>query len=140
MSFRSIKQISRQLEEKEYPLEYIDFVLSRIGRQHQLGKVKKPAGAVYKALVEKYLLEEYLTEQKTAKVVPVRKLAPAAKLKTPLQEDIAFPLQEVREMYENPGPFLKRQLQESSFELHLETIYLSQGFVLVQRNGEDWFN
>ena len=138
VSLRSIKQISRQLEEKEYPLEYIDFVLSRIGRQHQLGKVKKPAGAVYKALVEKYLLEEYLTEQKTAKVVPVKKLAPVAKLKTPLQEDVAFPLQEVREMYENPGPFLKRQLQESSFELHLETIYLSQGFVLVQRNGEDW--
>ena len=138
VSLRSIKQISKQLEEKEYPLEYIDFVLSRIGRQHQLGKVKKPAGAVYKALVEKYLLEEYLTEQKTVKVVPVRKLAPAAKLKTPLQEDVAFPLQEVREMYENPGPFLKRQLQESSFELHLETIYLSQGFVLVQRNGEDW--
>ena len=138
VSLRSIKQISKQLEEKEYPLEYIDFVLSRIGRQHQLGKVKKPAGAVYKALVEKYLLEEYLTEQKTAKVVPVKKLAPAAKLKTPLQEDVAFPLQEVREMYENPGPFLKRQLQEPSFELHLETIYLSQGFVLVQRNGEDW--
>ena len=138
VSLRSIKQISKQLEEKEYPLEYIDFVLSRIGRQHQLGKVKKPAGAVYKALVEKYLLEEYLTEQKMVKVVPVRKLAPAAKLKTPLQEDVAFPLQEVREMYENPGPFLKRQLQEPSFELHLETIYLSQGFVLVQRNGEDW--
>ena len=138
VSLRSIKQISKQLEEKEYPLEYIDFVLSRIGRQHQLGKVKKPAGAVYKALVEKYLLEEYLTEQKMVKVVPVKKLAPAAKLKTPLQEDVAFPLQEVREMYENPGPFLKRQLQEPSFELHLETIYLSQGFVLVQRNGEDW--
>ena len=138
VSLRSIKQISRQLEEKEYPLEYVDFVLSRIGRQHQLGKVKKPAGAVYKALVEKYLLEEYLTEQKAARAVPVKKLVPAAKPKAPLQEEVAFPLREVREMYENPGPFLKRQLQEPSFELHLEAIYLNQGFVLVQRNGEDW--
>jgi hypothetical protein len=51
---------------------------------------------------------------------------------------VAFPLREVREMYENPGPFLKRQLQEPTFELHLEAIYLSQGFVLVHRNGEDW--
>ena len=138
VSLRSIKQISKQLEGQEYPLEYIDFVLARVGKQHQLGKVKKPAGAVYKALVEKYLLEEYLAEQKAAKAVPIKKLAPVAKLKAPLQEEVAFPLREVREMYENPGPFLKRQLQEPSFERHLEAIYLSQGFVLVQRKGEDW--
>ena len=56
----------------------------------------------------------------------------------PLHEEVAFPLREVREMYENPGPFLKRQLQEPSFELHLEAIYLSQGFVLIKRDGEDW--
>jgi hypothetical protein len=43
VSLRSIKQITKQLQEKEYPLEYVDFVLSRIGKQHQLGKVKKPA-------------------------------------------------------------------------------------------------
>jgi len=138
VSLRSIKQISKQLEGQEYPLEYVDFVLARIGKQHQLGKVKKPAGAVYKALVEKYLLEEYLTEQKAAKTVTVKRLPPAAKLKASLQEEVAFPLREVREMYENPGPFLKRQLQEPNFELHLEAIYLTQGFVLVQRNGEDW--
>ena len=138
VSLRSIKQISKQLEGQEYPLEYIDFVLARVGKQHQMGKVKKPAGAVYKALIEKYLLEEYLTEQKTTKTVPIKKLASAAKLKIPLQEEVAFPLREVREMYENPGPFLKRQLQEPSFEQHLEAIYLSQGFVPMQRNGEDW--
>ena len=138
VSLRSIKQITKQLEEKEYPLEYVDFVLSRIGKQHQLGKVKKPAGAVYKALVEKYLLEEYLAEQRAAKAAPVKKLATAAKLKAPLHEEVAFPLREVREMYENPGPFLKRQLQEPTFELHLEAIYLSQGFVLIKRDGEDW--
>lgn len=138
VSLRSIKQISKQLEGQEYPLEYVDFVLARIGKQHQLGKVKKPAGAVYKALVEKYLLEEYLTEQKAAKAVSVKKFIPATKMKAPLQEEVAFPLREVREMYNNPGPFLKRQLQEPSFELYLEAIYLSQGFVLVQRNGEDW--
>lgn len=138
VSLRSIKQITKQLEDKEYPLEYVDFVLSRIGKQHQLGKVKKPAGAVYKALVEKYLLEEYLAEQRAAKAIPVKRASAVAKNKLPLLEEVAFPLREVRDMYENPGPFLKRQLQEPTFELYLETIYLSQGFVLVQRDGEDW--
>lgn len=138
VSTRSIRQVSKQLAEKEYPLEYVDFVLARIGKQHQLGKVKKPAGAVYKALVEKYLLEEYLAEQRATKVIPAKKLMPAAKIKAPLLEEVAFPLREVREMYENPGPFLKRQLQETTFERHLEAIYLTQGFVLVQRDGEDW--
>jgi plasmid replication initiation protein len=138
VSLRSIKQITKQLEDKEYPLEYVDFVLSRIGKQHQLGKVKKPAGAVYKALVEKYLLEEYLAEQKAAKAIPVKKASAAIKAKLPLLEEVAFPLREVQDMYENPGPFLKRQLQEPTFELHLEAIYLSQGFVLIKRDGEDW--
>ena len=138
VSLRSIKQITKQLEAKEYPLEYVDFVLSRIGKQHQLGKVKKPAGAVYKALVEKYLLEDYLAGQQISKMTPVRKAGVAPKTKLPLLEEVAFPLREVQDMYENPGPFLKRQLQEPTFELHLEAIYLSQGFALVKRDGEDW--
>jgi len=138
VSLRSIKQITQQLEAKEYPLEYVDFVLSRIGKQHQLGKVKKPAGAVYKALVEKYLLEEYLAGQQAPKMSSVKKTGVATKNKSPLLEELAFPLREVRDMYENPGPFLKRQLREPTFELHLEAVYLSQGFALVKRNGEDW--
>ncbi|OGX83531.1 hypothetical protein BEN47_17505 [Hymenobacter lapidarius] len=138
VSLRSIKQITQQLEAKEYPLEYVDFVLSRIGKQHQLGKVKKPAGAVYKALVEKYLIEEYLAGQQAPKVIPVKKTSVAIKTKRPLLEEVAFPLREVRDMYENPGPFLKRQLQAPTFELHLEAVYLSQGFALVKRDGEDW--
>ena len=138
VSLRSIKQITKQLEDKEYPLEYVDFVLSRIGKQHQLGKVKKPAGAVYKALVEKYLLEEYLAGQQAPKLLPVKKSGVATKTKVPILEEVAFPLREVRDMYESPGPFLKRQLQETTFELHLEAVYLRQGFALVERNGEDW--
>lgn len=138
VSLRSIKQITKQLEAKEYPFGYVDFVLSRIGKQHQLGKVKKPAGAVYKALVEKYLLEEYLAEQKAAKEITVKRVSVAVKTKLPPLEEVAFPLREVQDMYENPGPFLKRQLQEPTFELHLEAIYLNQGFVLVQRDGENW--
>ncbi|MGI4734433.1 MAG: replication initiation protein [Janthinobacterium lividum] len=138
VSQRSIKQVAKQLEAQEYPLEYVDFVLARIGKQHRLGKVKKPAGAVYKALIEKYLLEEYLTEKKAMTALPSKKSTHTAKIKAPILEEVAFPLREVREMYDNPGPFLKRQLHETSFEQHVETTYLTQGFVLVKRDGEDW--
>jgi hypothetical protein len=38
-------------------------------------------------------------------------------------------------MYENPGPFAKRNEQAPTFEEHLRRIYLSQGFVLETRDG-----
>jgi plasmid replication initiation protein len=140
VSQRSINQIAKQLEAKEYPSEYVDFVLARIGKQHRLGKVKKPAGAVYKALIEKYLLEEYLAEQKVSTTLSSKKptLATRVKAPAPVLEEVAFPLREVREMYENPGPFMKHQLRETSFEQHVEKIYLMQGFILVKRGGEEW--
>lgn len=140
VSQRSVKQIAKQLEAQEYPLEYVDFVLARIGKQHRLGKVKKPAGAIYKALIEKYLLEEFLAEQKVIRTLTSKKSTIVTRVKTPVPvlEEVAFPLREVREMYENPGPFMKHQLREASFEQHVEKIYLMQGFALVQRNGEEW--
>ncbi len=138
ISQRSIKQITKQLENNEYSLEYVDFVLARIGKQHQLGKVKKPAGAVYKALAEKYLLEEYLAIQTAKTTDSVKKHSSAISAKAPAPEEVAFPLREVQEMYNNPGPFLKRQLKGKSFAEHLESIYLSQGFIITPRNGENW--
>lgn len=135
VSQRSLQQIARQLENNEYPLSYVDFVLTRIGKQHQLGKVKKPAGAIYKALVEKYLLEEF-NQQGPPAAHPARlKLAvrPAV-----LEPEVAYSLCEVRKIFDNPGPFLKRQRQETSFEQHVEQIYLSQGFQQVERAGEQW--
>lgn len=135
VSQRSLQQIARQLENKEYPLSYVDFVLTRIGKQHQLGKVKKPAGAIYKALVEKYLLEEF-----NQQAVPATR---PARLKTGarpaiLEPEVAYSLREVREIFDNPGPFLKKQRQEETFEQHVEQIYLSQGFQQMERGGEPW--
>jgi plasmid replication initiation protein len=132
VSKRSITQIARQLETGEYDLGYVDFVLTRIQRQHNLGKVKKLAGAIYKALIEKYLLEEYLESQN--KVEPKKKLLPA-----PVAEpEIAFSMSEVREIYDNPGPFLKSKRQGESFEQHVEQVYLADGFVIELRAGEEW--
>ena len=132
VSKRSITQIARQLETGEYDLGYVDFVLTRIQRQHSLGKVKKLAGAIYKALIEKYLLEEYLEGQ--THIEPKKKLLPA-----PVAEpEIAFSMSEVREIYDNPGPFLKSKRQGESFEQHVEQVYLADGFVIELRAGEEW--
>lgn len=135
VSQRSLQQIARQLENNEYPLSYVDFVLTRIGKQHQLGKVKKPAGAIYKALVEKYLLEEF-NQQVVPATRPVRPkpvVRPAI-----LEPEVAYSLREVREIFDNPGPFLKKQRQEETFEQHVEQIYLNQGFQQMEKGGEQW--
>lgn len=133
VSRRSIEQIARQLDTGEYDLGYVDFVMVRLQKQHELGKVKKLAGAVYKALVEKYLLAEYLEGQ--PKSESSKKLLPPAKRAEP---EVAFRMSEVREMYENPGPFFKKQQRAVSFEEHVAQIYLKDGFVVEERAGEDW--
>jgi len=131
VSKRSVQQISKQLEAGEYPLGYVDFVLARITKQLRLGKVKKPAGAIYKALVDKYLLTEYLESQSK---IPTR----PAKEKPVEMTEVAMPLVEVEQMYLNPGPFLKKIIGEETFEQHLQRLYLSEGFVIEQRAGVDW--
>lgn len=133
MSKRSITQIARQLETGEYDLGYVDFVLTRIQRQHSLGKVKKLAGAIYKALIEKYLLEEYLESRKQAE--PKKKLLSAAPVAEP---EIAFSISEVRDIYDNPDPFLKSKRQGETFAQHVEQVYLADGFVVELRAGEEW--
>jgi len=133
VSKRSITQIARQLETGEYNLGYVDFVLTRIQRQHSLGKVKKLAGAIYKALIEKYLLEEYLETRKQNE--PKKKLLPAPRV---VESEIAFSMSEVREIYANPGPFLKSKRQGETFTQHVEQVYLADGFVIELRAGEEW--
>ncbi|QKG59175.1 replication initiation protein (plasmid) [Hymenobacter sp. BRD128] len=135
VSQRSISRIVDQLNAQEYAIGYVDFVLSRIGKQHQLGKVKKPAGAIYKALVEKYLLAEYKLELAKPVVKPQKKLLAST---SQLSAEVAFPMREIREMYDNPGPFLKRQLGGQSFEQYLQITYLEQGFEVELRTGENW--
>ena len=98
-----------------------------------LRKVKRMAGAIYKALAEKYLLEEYKglveTQEKKKKLKTV-----AAK---PV-EVVAYRVAEVREMYDNPGPYAKLLERAPTFEEHLQQIYFSQGFACEQRDGAEW--
>ena len=129
----SIKQVEAQLMAKEYDEGYLRFVVERVGLQHQLGKIKKPAGAIYKALVEKYLLPDYLESQRTA--APPKKALTAKKVAA--TAEVVYLVAEVRAMYDNPGPFAKKG-RLPTFEEHLQAIYLSQGFIMEQRGGQEW--
>ncbi|MBX0292976.1 replication initiation protein [Hymenobacter sp. HSC-4F20] len=130
VSQRSISTIAKQLENTEYDVGYIAFVVRIVETQFRKGKIKKPAGAIYKALIEKYLLEDYYLTAK-ATTPPQREQLPAA-------AEIAFRLREVRDMYENPGPYAQRQKQADTFEQHVQQVYLKDGFLLEYREGEEW--
>ena len=129
----SIKQVEIQLIAKEYDEGYLRFVVERVGSQHRLGKIKKPAGAIYKALVEKYLLPDYLDSQR-ATASPKKALT--AK-KAAATVEVAYLVAEVRGMYDSPGPFAKKD-RLPTFEQHLQAIYLSQGFTVEERGGQKW--
>ena len=129
----SIEQVEAQLKAKEYDEGYLRFVVERVGSQHRLGKIKKPAGAIYKALIEKYLLPDYLESQRATappkKVLAAKKAAATA--------EVAYLVAEVRAMYDNPGPFAKKD-RLPTFEEHLQAIYLSQGFSVEERGGQKY--
>ena len=76
VSNKSLQQISLQLEAGYYQEAYIHFVVDRMAEQVRLGKIKKQAGAVYKALTEGYLLAEFEQVQKSR--VKTRQLKQAA--------------------------------------------------------------
>jgi hypothetical protein len=86
-------------------------------------------------LVEKYLLEEF-----NQQVVPAARPARSKTAVRPaiLEPEVAYSLREVREILDNPGPFLKKQRQQETFEQHVEQVYLTQGFQQVEKAGEQW--
>lgn len=129
---RSLATIQQQLEAGEYTVDYIRFVVQRVQSQVALKKIGKPAGAIYKALVEKYLLPDYL---ESLRAPTAAKKGPAAKKSSPVE--IAYPVAEVQAIYDEPGPFAKKD-RLPTFESHLQAIYLSQGFALEERDGQPW--
>ena len=59
VSLKSLPQIKERLDADDYDLGYVSFVLDTVKSQVQSGKIKKEGGAVFKALVEGYLLPAY---------------------------------------------------------------------------------
>jgi hypothetical protein len=66
---KSLEVVRQKLAGGEYEEGYVHYVLATVRSQVQGGKIKKEAGAVYKALTDNYLLSAYLK----------MKLAPMAK-------------------------------------------------------------
>ena len=100
-------------------------------------KIRKPADYVYKCITGKLLLEEFSRSQEVppiSAVTPVRKFAVKPVAVAPAET--VYQLEEVREMYEAPGPFAKHTDRAPTFKQHIERIYLSQGFVLDVRAGQ----
>jgi len=79
---KSLEVVRAKLAAGEYEEGYVRYVLAAVRAQVQGGKVKKEAGAIYKALTDGYLLPAYL---KT-------KLAPAAKLTKPVKSEQTTPV------------------------------------------------
>ena len=86
---KSLHQIRMHLEAGYYQEGYIRFVVDRMAEQLRLGKIKKQAGAVYKALTEGYLLADYAQEQKSnSPKIRLLKPAQASRQKQKLQGEL----------------------------------------------------
>lgn len=70
----SLTAIRTRLEAGDYDEGYIHFVLHQVKSQVATGKVKKEAGAVFKALTDCYLLPAYQKAQQAAITKPKSKL------------------------------------------------------------------
>lgn len=128
--------IRRHLVENQYSVDYIDYVLDVLQRPRK-AKIRKPADYAFKCITGKLLLEEFRRSQEvplTPAAKAVRKSAIKPVAVAPAET--TYQLEEVRQMYEAPGPFAKRTERATTFEQYIEQIYLNQGFVLEMRRGE----
>lgn len=127
--------IRRHLAENQYPLAYLDYVMSVLSRPRKV-KIRKPADYLYRCITSKLLLDEFRRSQEAAPAAAGRK-APAKPAAAPAAKpEVMYALAEVQEMYENPGPFARRGKRAATFEEHVQQVYLSQGFVRETRKGE----
>lgn len=89
---KSLSKIKTQLEAGYYDEGYIHFVLTTVRKQVQAGKVKKEAGAVFKALSDGYLLADYqkpTLPPAPARAVPKSVLPLNARAKQKLTDELA---------------------------------------------------
>ena len=66
VSAGSLPGIAEQLAADMFDEGYITYVVSYVRERHAVGKVKKPAGAIFKAITTGYLLADYRTPANAA--------------------------------------------------------------------------
>jgi hypothetical protein len=141
ISLEGCELIRRHLAEGQYPEAYLGYVLTVLQKPRKT-PIRKPADYLFKCITGKLLLEEFkrsLLPPSTEPASPARVKAPksVAAASPPVVTEKVFDLLDVRQMYEQPGPFAKRLERAATFEEHVQLIYLSQGFVLESRGGRD---
>ena len=138
VSVEGCELIRRHLGEGQYPVAYLDYVLTVL-RKPRKTPVRKPADYLFKCITGKLLLDEYRRSQLPPVVEPVRtgrrKASVSARAAAPTETVLL--LAEVREMYDNPGPFARHNERAATFEEHLQRIYIAQGFVFQIRDNQE---
>jgi hypothetical protein len=124
---KSLAAIKTQLEAGYYDEGYIHYVLGRVSDQVRQGKVKKQAGAVYKALADGYFLIDYKQSQTAPVNKPKVTARPAAiarhreKLKSEL-EDLYNSLKFVQQASEEVYTDTKRQEVTAEIEAKIAAL------------------
>jgi hypothetical protein len=89
VSPNSLAGIQARLTAGDYDEGYIRYVLVTVKEQTRLGKIKRPAGAVFRALTDGYLLADYRKGQKIpATVTSVKPSAALARQRRKLIDDL----------------------------------------------------
>ena len=127
---KSLAAIRLQLESGVYEEGYIDFVLQIIRMKVAQGKVKKEGGAIFKALTEGYLLDDF--RKQVAKKQARQQKSPK---KSEVGTSVRIRLEDAEAAYET---MRKKGKASHTFVENLEQVYLSQGFVLVQNDSGSW--
>ncbi len=127
---KSLPAIRSQLAGGMYAEGYVHFVLQAIRAKVLQGKVKKEAGAVFKALTEGYLLDDYRKHVAKALSKP-----PRIAKKSVVSSGVRIRLEDAEAAYET---MRKKGKAAATFAENLEQTYLSQGFTLVQSDAGSW--
>ena len=137
VSVEGCELIRRHLDEGQYPVPYLDYVLAVL-RKPRKTPIRKPADYLFKCITGKLLLDEYHRSllPPVAEPASTRRKASAPTRAAAPTETVLL-LAEVREMYENPGPFARLNERAATFEEHLQRIYLTQKFELQIRDNQD---
>lgn len=117
---KSLAGIKTQLENGYYDEGYVYFVVAYVRRQAAAGKVKKVGGAIYKALVEGYLLEDYRRQVRKAEDPKRTAVIPGLSL----QE--RHTLDDVHAMYETMRQ--RKLITDATFEENMARVWLAAGF------------
>ncbi|HEX8429564.1 replication initiation protein [Hymenobacter sp.] len=127
----SLPIIRAQLAAQEYDEGYLHYVLRITEKQQALGKIKKSAkDYLYKGIIEKHMLEDYLHQALPA--IPA-KISPPPMVQN--RPRVVFQYWEVEGFYQDEQ---KMKRTAETFLEFLERKYLAKGFSIVQEGGKQF--